>query len=802
MVKSFEFGVLDEQKMNSDLLLRTLAGMFNEPSNAPGKSDHNASPSHQTSPNLQDRYRALVEQLPAVVFMAPLDGGIGEAYVSPQIEQALGFTQEEWLGDPVLWYRQIHPDDKARWSAEAAQMLMTGNALKSTYRVLSRDGRVIWLHCEARMMRSPDGRPWFIHGVGFDVTELKQTEEALQTERNFVSAILDTTRALVVVLDGQGRIVRCNRACEQITGYAFAAVKDKYVWDVFVAPADFQPFQEILRQTFADEREHEGEAQWITRHGDTRAIAWSSGVLRGQGGEPSFTILTGIDITERKRLEQRELQREADRVDETLVLLQRLIDSMSEALLLVDTSGRIIRTNRAATRLLHSADSEIVGHPISDLLVNPEIPLTPDDLLAGHPQGKLYLETEVRTHSGADLSVSISCSTVTDRSGNNMGLLLVIRDITERRQAEEVRSRLAAIVESSDDAIIGKDLNGIITSWNAAASRLFGYSPEEAIGKSVLLLIPPELQHEEPEILRRIRKGERIEHFESQRLTKDGRRIEVSLSISPVRDGTGKLIGASKIARDITGRKQAEEALRKSEKLAAAGRLAASIAHEINNPLAAVTNLLYLMGKHPEKSGRYLQLATQELDRVIHISRQTLGFYRDTSVPTQVNLSELLESVMYIYARRLEGREIKVTTDYDPDAVVVALAGEIRQVCSNLISNALDAMPSGGMLTVKVSRSRSWKHLTIPGVRVTVADTGMGIPREHAAKIFEPFYTTKIDVGTGLGLWVSHGIIQKHHGSMRFRSRTSLGKSGTVFSVFLPEGTLTQERPDSERIAS
>ncbi len=146
-------------------------------------------------PNLEARYRALVEQIPAVVFMAYLDRGIGEAYVSPQIEAALGFSQEEWLEDPVRWYSHIHPDDKQRWSTEAAEMFLTGNPLRSAYRVVARDGRVIWFHCEAKMIRKEDGEPWFIHGVGFDITDLKRTEEALQEERNVVSAILHTVGA-------------------------------------------------------------------------------------------------------------------------------------------------------------------------------------------------------------------------------------------------------------------------------------------------------------------------------------------------------------------------------------------------------------------------------------------------------------------------------------------------------------------------------------------------------------------------------------------------------------------------------
>ena len=181
-------------------------------------------------PNLEARYRALVEQIPAVVFMAYLDRGIGEAYVSPQIEAALGFSQEEWLEDPVRWYSHIHPDDKQRWSTEAAEMFLTGNPLRSAYRVVARDGRVIWFHCEAKMIRKPDGEPWFIHGVGFDITDLKRTEEALQEERNVVSAILHTVGALVVVLDAEGRIIRFNRACEQMTGYSFEEVRGRCIW--------------------------------------------------------------------------------------------------------------------------------------------------------------------------------------------------------------------------------------------------------------------------------------------------------------------------------------------------------------------------------------------------------------------------------------------------------------------------------------------------------------------------------------------------------------------------------------------
>jgi PAS domain S-box-containing protein len=182
-------------------ILQDLAGVFRQHNSAVGRhvvyppeAPDQACSDDAQLPNLEARYRALVEQIPAVVFMAYLDRGIGEAYVSPQIEASLGFSQEEWLEDPVRWYSHIHPDDKQRWSTEAAEMFLTGNPLRSSYRVVARDGRVIWFHCEAKMIRKENGEPWFIHGVGFDITDLKRTEEALQEERNVVSAILDTVR--------------------------------------------------------------------------------------------------------------------------------------------------------------------------------------------------------------------------------------------------------------------------------------------------------------------------------------------------------------------------------------------------------------------------------------------------------------------------------------------------------------------------------------------------------------------------------------------------------------------------------
>ncbi len=254
--------------------------------------------------SLEAKYRALLEQIPAVVFMAYVDRAVSEAYVSPEIEEALGYSREEWLEDPVRWYEHIHPDDKQRWSLEAASMFLSGKPLRSSYRVIARDGHVVWFHCDARMVRHPDGQPWFIHGVAFDISDLKGTEKALQQERNVVSAILDTVGALVTVLDLDGRMVRFNRACEVTTGYSLDEVRGRHIWGFFPQAEEVERSRAILGQLSADLLPQDFQSHWVTRHGTHRLIAWSCSMLPGSDGTPNYIIATGIDITEREQLER------------------------------------------------------------------------------------------------------------------------------------------------------------------------------------------------------------------------------------------------------------------------------------------------------------------------------------------------------------------------------------------------------------------------------------------------------------------------------------------------------------------
>jgi PAS domain S-box-containing protein len=254
-------------------------------------------------------------------------------------------------------------------------------------------------------------------------------------------------------------------------------------------------------------------------------------------------------------------------------------------------------------------------------------------------------------------------------------------------------------------------------------------------------------------------------------------------------DETGQPERMLGVGMDITSNKLAEEALRRSEKLAAAGRLAATIAHEINNPLEAVTNLLYIVrlnDKWDDNARSYIAQAEHELARIAHVTRQTLGFYRDTSSPHLMDLPKIVEEALSLYLPRIQAKNIRLSREYDETVQVTGLAGEIRQVVSNLVANAIDALPMEGALRIRVHHGRELSNSHRPGGKIVIADTGSGITLEHRKKLFEPFYTTKQDVGTGLGLWVSREIIQKHGGNITLRSSVAPEHSGTVFSIFLP----------------
>ena len=411
-----------------------------------------------------------------------------------------------------------------------------------------------------------------------------------------------------------------------------------------------------------------------------------------------------------------------------------------------------------------------------------------DTLEKGEP---FYFEGLIRIPNGTLRSIEIHGNLQPPVEGSTGRILGTIRDITEIRHTERAMQEnakrlgeLAAIVASSDDVILSKDLNGTITSWNAAATRVFGYAADEMIGESILKLIPEHLHADEKTILESVRAGRPVEHFETVRATKSGRLIDVSLTVSPVRDEHGQVIGASKILRDISERRRLEKSLLQAEKIAATGRMAATIAHEINNPLEAVVNLLYLLRpKISDPEGiNYLNSVESEIGRVSHIAKQTLGYYRETASASRASLSEIIQHAIEIYEPRCTAAGIDVRKSLDSSRKIVLRRGEMMQVISNLIMNSIYAMPAGGILSVSVKDTEDFSE----GIVLKVQDDGVGIATDDLPKVFDAFFTTRNTVGTGIGLFVAKQFVEGHGGRIELQSQEDAENHGTIVSIFMP----------------
>ena len=478
------------------------------------------------------------------------------------------------------------------------------------------------------------------------------------------------------------------------------------------------------------------------------------------------------------------------RVLDTRLHFAAVVNSFNDPIISKDLTGRIISWNQAAARVFGYQADEILGQSILQLIPR-ELHHEENEILRKLKAGEAIdpYETAWVRKNGGKVSVSVTIYPVMNESGRVIGASKIACDISDRKSGDESRYRLATIVDSADDAIISKDLNGIVTSWNQGACRMFGYTPDEMVGQPILRIIPEALRYEEDEILRKLKAGERVDHYETTRRRKNGQSIEVSVTISPIRDGTGRVMGASKIARDISDRKRIERLLVQSEKLAATGRMAATVAHEINNPLESVMNLVFLARQHCAVEGKayhYLLNAEEELERVSHIARQTLGYYRDTGSPTEVYLHDLVENVLAIYNSRLRATGISVDTRFNDLQKIEVSRGEMLQVFSNLIANAVDAMPQGGALKIS---ARKLIGSTGDGIQTVIRDTGTGIKQEHLERIFEPFFTTKGELGTGIGLWIARQLVDRRGGQISVASSTEKGNSGTNITIFIPFST-------------
>jgi PAS domain S-box-containing protein len=373
--------------------------------------------------------------------------------------------------------------------------------------------------------------------------------------------------------------------------------------------------------------------------------------------------------------------------------------------------------------------------------------------------------------------------------------------VKEARAAEEREQWLNITLSSIGDAVIATDAKGVIQFMNRAGEKLIGGTREECGGRpiaEVFRIFDERGGGEAPNPVEKVL-GDGATVFDERILLRNLKDEEVPIedSAAPILGAEGQIIGAVLVFRDLTSRRMAQESARRSEKLAASGRLAATIAHEINNPLEAATNFIYLAKNSAtlEDSRRYLSGADLELARAAHITRKALSFYRDSSRPVMTNIATVLDELLAIYGGRIRGARVKVNVESAPDIELWTLRGELVQIISNLISNALDALHPGGVLVIRARKAAQ-------GAAIEVEDNGEGIPRANLDKIFDAFFTTKKDIGTGLGLWVVRDLLQKQGGTIGVDSRTEGPHRGTKFSLYLPSLPVPAPVPLQERKAS
>lgn len=396
------------------------------------------------------------------------------------------------------------------------------------------------------------------------------------------------------------------------------------------------------------------------------------------------------------------------------------------------------------------------------------------------------------TPAGERVPVFVNAILRPEEGSTPAHILLAAFGARQRRlyEAELLRARreseqIAEVVRRSSDAIIRLSPGGLIESWNNGAQQIFGFTLTEISGKNLLSLFAEQSQKEIEASIFELTRG--IEIFrEMTAIHKVGRSIEVSINMTPHMEAPGILVGFSAIIRDIAGRKQAERALLQNEKLASVGRLASSIAHEINNPLESVTNLLYILASRvtEEDTKDLVATAQEELARVSHIATHTLRFHKQSSGRTEVDLGLLFDSVLGLYRARLLNSNIEAINDSLNCPPLLCFESELRQVLVNFVSNSFDAMRTGGKLVLR------GREAILPsgakGIRITVADTGTGMNRLTLQRLFEPFFSTKGIGGTGLGLWITKDLVSKNGGSIRIRSSTREGRSGTAITMVFP----------------
>ncbi|TDU25536.1 PAS/PAC sensor hybrid histidine kinase [Panacagrimonas perspica] len=575
--------------------------------------------------------------------------------------------------------------------------------------------------------------------------------------------------------DGEGRLVFFNAAAVRLWGCAPA--KDARWCDGLNMYRRGQPVDAatcILAQCIREGRNvEESDIEVVAADGTRKRVTLQAvPVMRNGSAVGAFAFAY-------ESVSRRDLELVRGR-------LTAIVQSSDDAIVSTDLDGVITSWNAGASRLYGYSAEEVIGQPVSILIPECQGDEEPE-VLARVRRGVVvdHYETYRRRKDGSQVAVSLSVSPMVDESGVIVGASKIARDVSESYAADMVRSQLAAIVESSSDAIVSKDLTGRIVTWNRGAERVFGYAASEVIGKPITILIPFERLDEEPEVLRRIARGESIEHFETVRRHKNGSLLDISLTVSPIRDRQGKIVGASKIARDISDRKYVERQLaladqRKDEFLA-------TLSHELRNPLAPLRTSIDFLSANPETSSssqRSLEVMRRQVDHLVHLVDDLLEISRISrgtiTLKTELlALGTILQDAIDISRPLIDSRNHHLDVSiHEKDLMVSGDRVRLVQVFSNLLNNAAKFTEPGGAISVSL-QSDSESAL------VRIQDTGIGLPAGELSSIFEMFTRLKSESsGLGVGLSLVKSIVEMHGGTVAVRSE-GVGQ-GSTFTVRLP----------------
>jgi PAS domain S-box-containing protein len=623
-----------------------------------------------------------------------------------------------------------------------------------------------------------------------DITREASAAQDLRESEARASRVLQSIGDAVMVTDADTHVMRMNSVAEQLTGWTIGEAKGEPLENVF------QIVNETTRRPLespADKVKRTGSVVGLANHtvlvsrnGKNTAIDDSGAPILDDNGELHGIVLVFRDIEEKRAAE-----REKDRITERL---SQVLNVTTDAIVGIDRNWVMTYLNPKATEL-YASDRQILGRNVWEAF--------PEAVHEGSPYVEHYYRAmNERVSSGFDAHYPepLNLWLHVDVYPTPEGIVTFSRDVTEERNArqalkdksEQAERQLAEIETVYRTAPIGLALFDTqdfrYLRLNDRQAEFFGLRPEQVVGRTLTEMAPIEGLKE---LFEQVLAGQPVINFPlaGELVTRPGEHRYWTVSYFPVVAADGSVQAISAASLEITQQKKAELALMQSEKLAVVGRLAASIAHEINNPLESVTNLLYLAGhsEDPAQTKTYIQTAERELRRVSVIANQTLRFHKQSSSPQEISGDQLIKSVLSLFQSRLVNSGIRVEERKRATLAVRCFEGEIRQVLSNLLSNAIDAVQplGGGRLLLRSHAGREWTTGR-PGLVITVADTGRGMPASVARRIFEPFYTTKGASGTGLGLWVSNEIVRRHHGTLRFRSSEKEGRSGTVFALFLP----------------